>query len=96
MPGLAAVAKRELVECPSKINQTYRDVQSLAHIVESQPLPLILSTFDPLAVDVVMADFGCSHWMHHHFKEDVQSLALYAPEVVLGHTWNQLSTSVVP
>ncbi|KAG9075813.1 hypothetical protein FRC06_009872, partial [Ceratobasidium sp. 370] len=29
------------------------------------------------------------HWVHHHFKEDVQPLALRAPEVVLGHAWNQ-------
>ncbi|KAG8704859.1 hypothetical protein FRC08_002009 [Ceratobasidium sp. 394] len=85
----SSVVAQEIVERPSRTHQTYQDAQPSAHMVESQPLPLSLTSFDPHEVEIVITDFGCSHWVYQHFKEDVQPLALRAPEVVLGHTWDQ-------
>ncbi|KAG8744062.1 hypothetical protein FRC10_010847 [Ceratobasidium sp. 414] len=87
--NMPSVIAQEIAEHPSRTHKTYQDAQPSAHMVESQPMPLALASFDPHKADAVIADFGYSHWVHHHFREDVQPLALRAPEVVLGHSWNQ-------
>ncbi|KAH9475356.1 Protein kinase dsk1 [Psilocybe cubensis] len=58
--------------------------------VKSQPISLGRNTAWPLhpeEMDVVLVDFGHSHWVDRHFQEQIQPFALQAPEVVLGYPW---------
>ncbi|TFY50406.1 hypothetical protein EVJ58_g11061 [Rhodofomes roseus] len=57
--------------------------------VVSQSLPLSIGApIHEHDLDVVLADLGHSHWISHHFQEQIQPFALRAPEVLLGYPWS--------
>ncbi|KAG8746184.1 hypothetical protein FRC10_005700 [Ceratobasidium sp. 414] len=89
LPDAPSAVERDTLECPSRTYDGFMKMPPAAYMVESQPIHLDLPCVEPQKLGAVVADFGHSHWLRHHFNEDIQPAGLRAPEVILGYAWNQ-------
>ncbi|KAG8725539.1 hypothetical protein FRC09_011266 [Ceratobasidium sp. 395] len=90
LPNMPSIIAQNLAERPSKTYKAVgRLVHPMPHIIESQPVHVDLAPLQPDDLEIVIADFGHSHWLHHHTKEEIQPVALRASEVILGYPGNQ-------
>ncbi|KAG8721123.1 hypothetical protein FRC09_008385 [Ceratobasidium sp. 395] len=86
---MSAIITRNIVEHPSRTYKAIMRAQPMPYMIESQPIHINLAHLQPNELEIAIADFGHSHWLHHHTKEEVQPAGLRAPEVILGYPWNQ-------
>ncbi|CAE7230966.1 unnamed protein product [Rhizoctonia solani] len=90
---LPSVIAQEIAASPSRTHEGHIDLDPSPYIVESQPIDIpldsILSHLDARQAEIVITDLGHAHWSHRHFGDDIQPTGLRAPEVILGHPWDQ-------
>ncbi|KAL5634722.1 hypothetical protein ACGC1H_002682 [Rhizoctonia solani] len=84
---------REITVSPSRTHIGFVELNPSPYIVDSQPIniPLysVLSHLDSCQAEVVVTDLGHAQWSHRHSGDEIQPTALRAPEVILGHPWDQ-------
>ncbi|QRV92958.1 Serine/threonine-protein kinase [Ceratobasidium sp. AG-Ba] len=77
-----------MIASPSKTYQGFPNLEPSPYIIESQPIKSSLDSLDLDRVTIKIVDLGEAHWSHHHFTDKIQPLALRAPEVILGYSWD--------
>ncbi|KAG9010178.1 hypothetical protein FRB90_007992 [Tulasnella sp. 427] len=56
--------------------------------VKSQPLLSSAIMADEIDVDIKLGDFGHANWVERHLRDEIQPIALRAPETVLGYPYS--------
>ncbi|KAG8762799.1 hypothetical protein FRC12_008842 [Ceratobasidium sp. 428] len=83
---------RVIATSPSRTHDGFVDLDPSPYIVSSQPITIPLDSLNHLdshQVEVAIADLGHAQWSHRHSGNDIQPTGLRAPEVILGHPWDQ-------
>ncbi|KAG8784067.1 hypothetical protein FRC12_018996 [Ceratobasidium sp. 428] len=89
---MPAAITRAIAATPSRTHEGYETLDPSPYIVDSQPIAIPLDSLNHLAcrqAEVAIADLGHAQWSHSHSGDDIQPIRLRAPEVVLGHPWDQ-------
>ncbi|KAG8720255.1 hypothetical protein FRC09_009848 [Ceratobasidium sp. 395] len=83
---------RAIATTPSRTHEGFGSRDPSPYMVNSQPITVPLDSLnylDSRQVEVAIADLGHAQWSHCHFGDDIQPIRLRAPEVILGHPWDQ-------
>ncbi|KAL5632316.1 hypothetical protein ACGC1H_000351 [Rhizoctonia solani] len=93
LADMPSVIAREIATSPSRTHKGFIDLNPSPYIVESQPIDIpvdsILSHLNSRQAEIVITDMSHAQWSHHHSGDDIQPTGLRAPEVILGHPWDQ-------